>query len=255
MRAWQALAEELTPARSLARVDAATARVLGNVSVVGTLLTGVSLLAAGLSSASSGARHLALGAVASAVLAVGCALTAQILTIRRGLNTNNLAEVKEWYRGQFRRRAYPTRAATVLLLAAILMAGGAAVVALLDRDKVRLTLSVSQIDGASPAASPAPATGSGAKLTVDVTFHALAVGSTATILVTATGPDGTTVLARAALTPGTEGDATRTLTVGQVPRDSVVDITATGGQRQCRASLDVADTSPPDLTCRTTPSG
>jgi hypothetical protein len=45
--AWQALAEELTPARSLARLDAAAARVLTSVSVVGTVLTGLGLLRPG----------------------------------------------------------------------------------------------------------------------------------------------------------------------------------------------------------------
>jgi uncharacterized membrane protein YedE/YeeE len=114
--AWRALAEELTPAKSLARVDAATSRVVSNVTVVGSLLTGLGLLAAGLPATDVAARSLAVAGAVAAVLAVACALTAQILSIRRGLNTNNLLMVKAWYGGQFRRRAYPARAATVLLL-------------------------------------------------------------------------------------------------------------------------------------------
>lgn len=250
LRAWQALADELTPAKSLTRIDTATARVLANVTVVGTLLTGLGLLAAGLPSTGDTATALALAAVVAAALAVGCALAAQILTIRTGLNTNNLAEVREFYRGQFRRRAYPTRAATVLLLAAVLLAAGAAVVALLERDRARLTLSVSQIDAPSTSSPGTPAT-----LTVDVALQAAAAGGTATVLVTATGPDGTDVLARAALTAGADGAATRTLTIGTVPPDAVVDITATGGRRQCRASLDVSAAEPPDVTCRPTRDG
>lgn len=247
-RAWQALADELAPAKSLARIDTAAGRVLGNVTVVGTLLTGLGLLAAGLPGTSDAARGLALAAVVAAVLAVACALAAQILTIRRGLNTSNLAEVQEWYQGQFRRRAYPTRAATVLLLAAILLAGGSAVVALEERDGARLTLSISQIE-------PVPDTGSGASLTVDVTFSAPAGGDTATVVVTASGSGGTVVLARAALTPAADGPATRTLTIAQVPADAVVDVVASGGRRQCRASWDVGSAEPPDVTCRAARAG
>jgi hypothetical protein len=253
LRAWQALADELTPAHSLARIDAATARVLANVTVVGTLLTGLGLLAAGLPGPGGAARALALAAVVAAVLAVGCALSAQVLTIRTGLNTNNLAEVKEWYRGQFRRRAYPTRAATLLLLTAILLAGGAAVVALVGRDEARLALSVSQIDDPSPATGSPP--GGGTTLTVDVAFHARTAGGTATVVVTATGSGDTAVLARAALTAGADGTATRTITIRQVPRDAAVEVTASGGRRQCRASWDAAAAAPPDVTCRSTRTG
>jgi hypothetical protein len=247
--AWQALADELTPARSLARVDAATARVSTNVTVVGTLLTGLGIVAARLPTGGGAGRYLALTAVVSAVLAVACALTAQILTIHRGMNTNNLVAVKAWYRSQFRRRAQAARAATVLLLVAVLLAGVTAAITILDtqRNPPMLAISQSRTASAAGAGSASPA---GVTLTVDIAFHDLAAGATATVVITARDSAGTSVLARAAMTRGADGVAIRSLTVSGVPSDAVIDVTASGGNQSCRAGLDLARTAPPDVACR-----
>jgi len=241
--AWRALADDLTPAKSLARVDVATSRVVTNVTVVGSLLTGLGLVAAGLPATDVGARYLAVAGVVAAVLAVASALTAQTLSIRRGLNTNNLVMVKEWYRTQFRRRAYPARAATVLLLVAVVLAGGAAVVALLSPDQARLSLGVSEIRPAESAASD------GATVTAEVAFRSPDLDAAATVTVTASGGDGRVVLARAALSPAVEGTASRALTVSGVPEDATIDVTAVGGGRQCRATWETADGGRPVVTC------
>jgi hypothetical protein len=243
--AWQDLAEELTPARSLARVDTATNRVLTSVTVVGALLTGLGLLAAGRPARNAAEQWLGLGTVVAAVLAVACALTAQVLTIRRGLNTNNLVAVRAWYRDQFRRRAYPARAASLLLLVAILLAGGAATAGLVGPEPGSMSLVVSQTTSAVGTAADAGRVA----VTVHVTFHGLEENTTATILVTATGPGGATVLARSALTRGTGDTTTGVLTVGSVAGDAVVAVTATGGGRRCRAALVVAGAEPPVVTC------
>jgi hypothetical protein len=190
--AWQELAEELTPAKSLARVDAATNRVLTSVTVVGTVLTGLGLLAAGQPTRNAVASGLSLVAVMAAVLAVAFALTAQVLTIRRGLNTNNLVAVRAWHHDQFRRRAYPARAASVLLLVAILFAGGAATAGVVGPEPARMSLVVSQTTTVVGTAADAGRVA----VTAHVTFHGLGEDTTATILITATGPGGTTVLAR-----------------------------------------------------------
>jgi hypothetical protein len=247
--AWQALAEELTPAKSLARVDAAANRVLTSVTVVGTVLTGLGLLAAGRPTRNAVAGGLSLAAVMAAVLAVACALTAQVLTIRRGLNTNNLVAVRAWHHDQFRRRAYPARAASVLLTVAILLAGGAATAEFVGSERAGVSLAISSTHPPSGAASDAGPVA----LTVEATFRGLAEDTTATILVTMAGSEGVIVLARAALTPGTDGTASRTLTVGSVPGDAVVVATATGGQRRCRGGLDVAATAPPVVRCQAVP--
>lgn len=249
--AWQALAEELAPARSLARVEAATGRVLTSVTVVGTGLTGLGLLAAGQATANATAAGLALAAVVIAVLAVACALAAQVLTVRRGLNTNDLVAVRAWYRSQFRRRAYPARAAGVLLLVAVLLAAGAATAALVGPNRAGMALAVSSSVPASGSAADAATV----SLTVEVTYRGLAEGTTATVLATATRSGATTVLARGAVTPGPDGTAARTLTVGDVPGDAVVDVTAAGGGRRCDAVLDVAGSAPPVVRCRAVPAG
>lgn len=243
--AWRALAEELTPAKSLARVDSATARVLTNVTVVGTLLTGLGLLAARLPPTNAPARNLALAAVVTAVLGVACALTSQVLSVRKGLNTNNLVVVKAWYRAQFRRRAYPARAATVLMLASVLLAGGSAVVLLATPEDGRLSLAVSEVSTA-PAASP-----DGATVTVDVAFRGPTEASTVTVVVTATIVGEATVLARAALTPGLDGTASRSLTVSGVPEGATVEVAANGGRRRCDAAWDLGGAAPPAVTCGT----
>jgi hypothetical protein len=243
--AWRALADELTPAKSLARVDVATSRVVTNVSVVGSLLTGLGLVAAGLPATDVAARNLAVAGVVAAVLAVGCALTAQILSIRRGLNTNNLVMVRAWYRTQFRRRAYPARAATLLLLVAVLLAGGSAVVAILAPDGARLSLAISETRAAAVPADGDP----GATVTVEVGFRPADDEESATVTVKANGAEGDVVLARAALTPAVAGTAARTLTVSGVAEDATMQVTAVAGRRQCRATWATGGSDPPVVTC------
>jgi hypothetical protein len=129
-RLWREVAADLRPMKSLARVDDHAKQVLGTVSVVGTLLTGLGLLAGERLEHSALARGLAVGAVAAAVLAVVVAWWCQLLRITAGFNPGNLIEVKEWYERQFR-RAYGIWIAGALLLMAIVLAGAAAMVALI----------------------------------------------------------------------------------------------------------------------------
>jgi hypothetical protein len=130
-QAWAALAAQLTPANSLARIDTVTARAVTTITVLGVLLTGLGALAAAQFTTSAAAQDLAAATVATAALAVACALTAQVLTITRHLNPANLADVQAWYRRQFTLRAYATQAATVLLILAALLAGATAATTIL----------------------------------------------------------------------------------------------------------------------------
>ena len=130
-QAWADLAAQLTPVNSLARIDTVTARAVTTITVLGTLLTGLGALAAGQFTHSAAARDLAAATVAAAALAVASALTAQVLTITRRLNPNDLAEVQAWYRRQFTIRAYTTQAATFLLILAALLAGATAATTIL----------------------------------------------------------------------------------------------------------------------------
>lgn len=130
-QAWADLAAQLTPAASLARIDAVTSRAVTTITVLGVLLTGLGALAAG-QLAGGAARGLAIAAVITATLSVAGALTSQVLTITRGLNPANLVEVQAWYRRQFQLRARVTQAATVLLILAALLAGAAAATTLVS---------------------------------------------------------------------------------------------------------------------------
>jgi hypothetical protein len=130
-KTWADLATQLTPAASLARIDTVTARATGTVTVIGVLITGLGAVAAGQVASAGAARGLAVAAVITATIAVACALTAQVLTISYGLNPENLAEVRDWYQRQIRRRARVTQAATILLILAALLAGATAAATLL----------------------------------------------------------------------------------------------------------------------------
>jgi hypothetical protein len=130
-QAWADLAAQLTPAAAMARIDAVTARAVTTITVIGVLLTGLGALGAGTLAQGGPARGLAVAAVITATLSVACALTAQVLTITRRLNTANLSEVKGWYQRQFETRARATQAATILLILAALLAGATATASLL----------------------------------------------------------------------------------------------------------------------------
>jgi hypothetical protein len=128
-RLWRDATAELTPARSLARIDDHAKQVLGTISVVGTLLTGLGLIAGTRLEHSTVGRWLAIAAVGAAALAVVVAWWYQLLRLTAGFRPGNLIDVKHWYEQQFR-RAYGVWAAGVLLLVAIVLAATGAMVVL-----------------------------------------------------------------------------------------------------------------------------
>jgi hypothetical protein len=236
---WAELAAGLTPANSLARVDTVTARAVTTITVVGLLLTGLGAASAALLAQPGTARDLTVAAVVTAAVAVAAALTAQLLTITRGLNPANLVEVKAWYRRQFELRAYPAQAATVLLLVSVLLAGAAAAVTLLTSPASSPALTITQTVGLD---SSAPATD-----TVAVTFSGLPLGQAATLLLTTPGTAGP--LARAAATAGSDGTAALTLTA-RLPAAQTLIVTVTAPGQTCQATL-AHDQAQPALACRT----
>jgi hypothetical protein len=241
---WITFAGTLTPASSLARVDTVTARVVTTVTIVGTLLTGLGLLGASMTTANGAARWLGAAAVIAAALAVACALAAQLLSINRRLNTNDPDAVAAWYVHQMDTRAYPTQWATYLLLAAVVLAGAAAAVALGTAPATDPVVAVTRT--LQPATGTSPAT---ATVTIDVTFQGLPPGQAGSVVAQAgrTGP----VLASAAATTGSSGTASRTLTVSDVPtRETVIVVAATPTQR-CTEPVGPGSNRPA-LTCQPT---
>jgi hypothetical protein len=246
-RVWVNLAAELTPAKSLERVDTATDRVVRTVTIIGTLLGGLGVFGATKPSVSGPARWLTIAAVACAALAVACALAAQILTITRHLNPENLAAVRAWYKRRIDTRGYPTRAATFLLLTGGVLAGAAAIVALATATPDQATIAVTRALDNATVTTPGTGTGTGTTtITAEVTFRGLTSGQSATVMVSAAGSGQ--VLASAAITPATDGTATRTLTVSGLPPAEPVTVVARGASQQCRATLGPGSARPV-VTC------
>jgi hypothetical protein len=235
--AWAALGSELAPAKSLARVDAATARVVSTITVVGTLLTGLGVVGASASSVDGVARVLVAIAVGLSALAVVTALSAQVLTITRRMNPGNLAEVKAWYRGVFARRARLTQAATAVLVLAGLAGGVAGVLIVADSpDKASGTPSMAVVRTVS-------ADGRSADVAVQVRFRGLTPGRT----VRASIRDGS-VKAEAAILAGPDGVASLALAGRDIPVAHQVQVRAEGGGRTCQGILGAIDPGPV-LTC------
>jgi len=241
-RAWAELAAELTPAKSLTRVEAATARVVAAVTVVGVLLTGLGVVVAGLPATSGAARVLAVVAVVAGSLAVVLALAAQVLTVTRGLNAGNLVEVRAWYRRRLAVRAPLAQAGTALLVVAALAAGTAATIQAVGGDPDDPTIAVTRTS--TPATSTAATTGADT-VTVEVTFRGLQPGDVATVSITA----GTLMLAQAAFTPGPDGTAPRTLSADHVDAAATVRVQATAASRTCMGTINPG-AARPELSCR-----
>lgn len=238
--AWADLAAELTPVRSLARIDTVTARAITTVTVVGVLLTGLGAASVALPAQSGLARALAAAAAIAAALAVAAALTAQVLTISRRLNPANLSDVRAWYRRQFELRAYPAQAATVLLLLSVVLAGASAASNLLAGPATVPALTVTQVPG--PGRVPAQQQ---ATITASVTFDGLSPGQRATVVLTTPGTAGS--LARAAATARQDGTATITLTT-RFPAAQTVVVNVADPYQTCQATLSPAQLQP-GLTC------
>lgn len=235
---WMDLGAELTPSKSLARTDAANDRAVTTISVVGLLLTGLGATTAELLTGDGLAHALAIGTVIAASLSVVCALTGQVLTITRSLNPRDLAQVKAWYRRQFRRRARPTQVASVLVIVAAVLAGLTAVAALLADPDTTPAITVKEVSPAGDATRPV-------EVTVHADFPGLAPGEVATVVVSSGG----SVLGRVAITAPPSGIARVGFTVSDhAPAQPVTVVTRSPGQT-CRGSLTPAK-SEPSLSCK-----
>ncbi len=242
--AWAELAAELTPAKSLARIDAVTARVVTTVTVVGLLLTGLGAFSAALPSQGEPAKALAIAAVVTAALSVAAALVAQVLTINQRLNPANLAAVRAWYRRQFDIRAYPTQVATVLLLVAALLAGATAAAELVSPVRAGTSAGITVVQVRQPGT---PASTGQTAVSVTVTFRGLVPGQVVTLIVTT--PGSASPLARVASTAAPDGTATATVALQALPAAHPVIMTAQAPGQQCRAVLAPARARP-TLSCR-----
>ena len=274
-QAWQALAVEAGPAKSLARLETASARVVTTIATVAALLTGLGLVAAGQPATAGWPRVLAVGSVVLAFAAVLFALAGQVLTVNPDLNLNNLADVEAWYRDLFTRRAPRTRTATILIVAATAAAGAAAILTLATTGRHdTLTLAVTRTaelpdptataatagtpaagspsEATGPAASPSTSTPTGSltasrttavTVLVAATARGLTPGQNAMLSVTAAGVP----VADAVAVAGSDGVAATTLTIAHIPGQASVGVTAHAADTTGTSASPPG--TPPTTTC------
>jgi hypothetical protein len=96
-RLWQDAASELTPAKSLARINDNAKFLAGSVTTVGSLFTGFGLLTIDRLRPDGLPFSVALVASCVAVLAVLVALASLVLRMKT-LRISNLREVEDWFK-------------------------------------------------------------------------------------------------------------------------------------------------------------
>lgn len=223
---WIGLADELTPAKSLARVDATATRVVSQIAVVGTLITAGGLVASATLLHPGPTRWLVVAAAALAVAAVVIALACQVLSVSQ-LHTHDLVEVQDWYRIRVSRRAWWLRVATWLIVAAGVVGGTAAVWALALPTTPGPEVTLSRV--AVPATATAPASST---VTVHATVHGVPDDGAAAVRVSS----GDTVLATAAATPASDGTASLEL-IASADATSPVTIEVTAPGARCAGTV------------------
>lgn len=238
---WDALADELTPARALARVDAAAARVVDQIALVGVALTAAGLVATATVLDDPVSQGFAVAAVVLALLAVVVALLCQVLTSSR-LNTVNREELRSWYRRRVVVRGVLLRWASLAVVAAVVCAGVAAVVAMVSTTVDRPHVTVAREVGAAADDGSVPVT-----VTVTVAVPATDPGTTTTTTVALA--DGGAVLASAAEVAGSDGTAEQEVTAVVAPEQAVV-VDVTAGTWRCHGEVGPAGGAG-TLTCTT----
>ncbi len=238
---WREAAAELAPAKSLARVEDRAKQVVSTVSLVGTLLAGLGLVAGDqLTDPGSGlARRLGLAAAGAAVVAVVLAVGWSLLRISRGVAPGNLVAVRDWYGRQFR-RAYLVVAAGVLLLVAVVLAGIAGMLAITvgpgRADQPVLSLAVTGSEAGS-------GTGSGVDLEANaaVRVHGVLAGRLVRVEVVGMGAQGqgSIVLARAVTSADGDGTASVSLDAVKLAGVQLVELVAHLPGRTCTMALSI----------------
>jgi hypothetical protein len=216
-------------------VDEKAKQVVATVSLIGTLLAGLGLIATGQLGAQDLVRWIAIAAVAAAMAAVILAVAALLLRIGRGVAPGNLIEVRHWYDQQFR-RAYLVVAAGVLLLTALLLAAVAAISVILA-DRSGQPMLAMQVTG----------TGADATVKAIVQVDGAKTRQPLSVEVSGVGPKGRVILARAVGSTDATGKATVTIESAKLGSARSIELTAMTGDRTCRIVLaaDLAVRTPP----------
>jgi hypothetical protein len=231
--AWDALSAELTPAKSLERVDAAAERVVGQLTLVGTVLTALGLVATATIVTDAVARALVLAAVVLAVAAVVAALTCQVLTSSR-LNTVNREELRRWYRRRVEVRGVVLRWAAIAMIGAVVLAAAAGLRAFVAEPADPPRLAVSRhLDPVAEDGSRS------ATVSVTVNVSGSEPGSATTTTVTAAAD----TLAATTTTAAADGTVVQELAATSADPRAEVTVTVVSGRWTCTSTVQ-ADAAP-----------
>jgi hypothetical protein len=222
---WRNAASTLTPDKSLARVDDKAKQVVGSVTLVGSLLTGLGLIAPAGLPLPPVARVFAIASVCVAVVAVVLGLSSVLLRFTPALSSGDLVEVERWFRRQFR-RAYLVVAAGVLLLLAVVLAAAAAVVTLVATSSPD-PLIVLQVGR----------TGADLQVSVRADIDGLSSGGVMRVEVIGMGTRGRTVVARGVARSSGSGSTSITVTALKVAGYKTGEVLVTVPGRRCTGSL------------------
>lgn len=221
--AWRDLKSELSPTRALVHLD-------NTLALVGAVATGLGALALRLPGLSGRTLALTMTAAACAAASVIFALLAQLAIVPHGdrINPRILVEVRRWYYNKVGARASFTRLAIFSLLAAIILGGIVAFHIERQGPPTSPGLSVTQI--VDPGGGSNKTT-----ITVRAAFPSLSPADSLFVTISVGGQDAGWSL----VTPGRDGTATTTLTVGQIPYDAKVVIDAETSRLDCKSTLSV----------------
>ncbi|NQW89628.1 hypothetical protein HQQ88_04880 [Curtobacterium sp. VKM Ac-2861] len=222
-----AIAEQFTPVKELALVEAAAPRIVEQVSVLGTVLAVGGVASIATIMATGTPRFFAVVAVLLAIAAIALATVTQVMRVST-FAPGNLDEVRDWFNHTMVWRRQVIVAASRCITAAVVAAGLAAAFSMLSAPDRTPVLAGTVIT--APGATSERDT-----LTVDVQALLTAGGSRTPGDLTITA-DGR-VVARSAQTAPAYGTATITAKAEKVPADERVRAVLTTPKWTCTLRL------------------
>lgn len=228
-RYWRSAAEDLAPAKSLARMNDKAKQVVTSVTLVGTLLAGFGLIAPATLPLPPLARGLAIAAVTAAAVSIALGLVSLLLRFDPGIRSSNVTEVEELYRSLFRRARLVIAAGWVLLLALALAAAAA------------LTTLINPVRSDPLIILQASVTADGdIQVTARVEITGLSPGDALRVELADTDTDTRTVIGQAAGQVAPNGSASLTLIEPKFPPAGTAELAVWVPGRRCIGSLTVS---------------
>jgi hypothetical protein len=199
---WHRVSEQWSPDAALERIDARANMVLGNVALVGTLASGLGLLALPL--LPSNLRPWALGSAALLSLALLLAIAAVLPSWHSSLPISDLSALRQYYNRHIRVRGWLIRFSLLFFAAALLVGAGLAASSLTRQIKPSLTLEVA-------------GEGSEAALSGGVTAKSIPSDASTEAILSAIDERGVRPVGKGVAQPASDGTVTVKLTVKPIP--------------------------------------